>query len=77
VDTLAAFDALARGDRAEAARLRALALSHPAPPADARTIAAVRALNGPPFADGAGGEAPSGTDEGYPLDRLIAPIRGP
>jgi tetratricopeptide (TPR) repeat protein len=77
VDTMAAFDALAQGNRAEAQRLRASALSIPAPVADPRRVAAIRALNQPPFADGRTGGGSAGSEKGYPLDRLLAPIRAP
>jgi tetratricopeptide (TPR) repeat protein len=81
VDTMAAFDALARGDGEAAQRFRASALGMSVSPTEPRRIAAIRVLNAPPFGPGdkvslvtATGATAAG---GYPLERLLEPVRGP
>jgi tetratricopeptide (TPR) repeat protein len=77
VDVMAAVDALSRGDRIEAERMRDSALSKPVPASEPRRAAVIKALNALPFADGATRPAASTADSSYPIDRLLEPIRSP
>lgn len=75
VDTMAALDAIASGDRALADTRRSAALAAAMRSGDPRAQAIVGLLSAPPF-EPVEGPAPAGEGR-YPADRLFAPIRGP